>query len=91
MPRAEKEEEDAREIFELLDSQLRHDLPLILELRVPYLDPSFETMVSPIAVSSSVSSRAHGVLPSGRFGCRRTLLPTGTRSSAVSSGTLRKE
>ena len=46
VPRAEKEEEEAREIFELLDSQLRNDLPLILELRVPYLDPSFECMVS---------------------------------------------
>lgn len=46
MPRAEKEEEEAREIFEVLDAQLRNDLPLILELRVPFLDPSFECMVS---------------------------------------------
>ena len=49
LPRAEKEEEDAREIFEVLDAQLRNDLPLILELRVPYLDPSFECMVSHLA------------------------------------------
>ncbi|SCV72667.1 BQ2448_4204 [Microbotryum intermedium] len=42
---AEQEAETAREIFEVLDQQVRNDLPQLLDLRVPYLDPSFECMV----------------------------------------------
>ncbi|EGU12578.1 Hob3p [Rhodotorula toruloides ATCC 204091] len=42
---AEQEEEQAREIFQALDGQLREELPQLLDLRIPYLDPSFECMV----------------------------------------------
>ncbi|SCZ92673.1 BZ3500_MvSof-1268-A1-R1_Chr5-2g08091 [Microbotryum saponariae] len=42
---AEQEAETAKEIFEVLDQQVRNDLPQLLDLRVPYLDPSFECMV----------------------------------------------
>ncbi|BGP53173.1 hypothetical protein JCM8202_003689 [Rhodotorula sphaerocarpa] len=42
---AESEEEQTRAIYEALDAQLREELPQLLDLRVPYLDPSFECMV----------------------------------------------
>ncbi|GAA6062295.1 hypothetical protein JCM10212_004383 [Sporobolomyces blumeae] len=42
---ADTEEEQAREIFQALDSQLKEELPQILDLRIPYLDPSFECMI----------------------------------------------
>ncbi|BGP13254.1 hypothetical protein JCM10213_004976 [Rhodosporidiobolus nylandii] len=42
---AEAEEEQAREIFSAIDDQLREELPQLLDLRIPYLDPSFECMV----------------------------------------------
>ncbi|GAA5863405.1 hypothetical protein JCM1840_007515 [Sporobolomyces johnsonii] len=42
---AETEEENAREIFMALDTQLREELPQVLDLRIPYLDPSFECMI----------------------------------------------
>lgn len=44
---SETEEEQAREIFQALDHQLKEDLPQLLDLRIPYLDPSFECMVRP--------------------------------------------
>lgn len=42
---AEQEADQAEEIYKVIDEQLRIDLPQILDLRVPYLDPSFECMV----------------------------------------------
>jgi hypothetical protein len=45
LPRAEKEYEDAKVIFETLNAQLLEELPQLLDLRIPYLDPSFEAMV----------------------------------------------
>ncbi|KAJ1036169.1 hypothetical protein NDA18_000035 [Ustilago nuda] len=45
LPKAEKELEDARVIFETLDEQIKGELPQLVDLRVPYLDPSFEAMV----------------------------------------------
>lgn len=42
---AEAEEEQTRAVFEALDAQLKEELPQLLDLRVPYLDPSFECMV----------------------------------------------
>ncbi|GAA5873536.1 hypothetical protein JCM16303_001157 [Sporobolomyces ruberrimus] len=42
---AETEEEQAREIFQALDTQLKEELPQLLDLRIPYLDPSFECMI----------------------------------------------
>jgi len=35
----------AREIYEDLNEQLTTELPQLIDLRVPYLDPSFEALV----------------------------------------------
>lgn len=42
---AEKECEDAKEVFEAINGQIVNELPQLLDLRIPYLDPSFEAMV----------------------------------------------
>lgn len=43
--KAEKEHEDARDVFEALNEQLMAELPQLLDLRVPFFDPSFEAMI----------------------------------------------
>src|SRR2546423_744843 len=45
LPRAEKEAAMAKEIYEELNDQLTTELPQLIDLRVPYLDPSFEALV----------------------------------------------
>lgn len=45
LPRAQQELDEAKEIFDLLNEQLITELPQLVELRIPYLDPSFEAMV----------------------------------------------
>ncbi|KAI9319049.1 hypothetical protein BX666DRAFT_1922650 [Dichotomocladium elegans] len=45
LPRAEQEADLAREMYEGLNTILINDLPRVVELRVPYLDPSFEALV----------------------------------------------
>ena len=45
LPRAEKELEDAKIVYETLDAQLKEELPQLHSLRVPYLNPSFEAMI----------------------------------------------
>lgn len=45
LPRAEKELDDARLLFETINNQLMEELPQLIELRIPYLDPSFEAMI----------------------------------------------
>ncbi|RUS20604.1 BAR domain-containing protein [Jimgerdemannia flammicorona] len=45
LPKAEAELNNAREIYENLNANLLADLPRIVELRVPYVDPSFEALV----------------------------------------------
>lgn len=45
LPRAEKEAEQARAAYEQLNAQLHTELPQLIDLRVPYLDPSFEALV----------------------------------------------
>lgn len=45
LPRAEKETELARAAYEQLNEQLSTELPQLIDLRVPYLDPSFEALV----------------------------------------------
>ncbi|KAK4684506.1 bridging integrator 3, partial [Tremellales sp. Uapishka_1] len=45
LPRAQAEHDEARDIFNILNDQLVQELPLLLDLRVPYLDPSFEAMI----------------------------------------------
>ena len=45
LPRAERETELARTAYEQLNEQLFTELPQLIDLRVPYLDPSFEALV----------------------------------------------
>ncbi|KAI9887674.1 MAG: BAR adaptor protein Hob3 [Watsoniomyces obsoletus] len=45
LPRAEKEAEQAKMVYEQLNEQLHQELPQLIDLRVPYLDPSFEALV----------------------------------------------
>ncbi|ORY86874.1 hypothetical protein BCR37DRAFT_376156 [Protomyces lactucae-debilis] len=45
LPRAEKEASMAQDVYERINTQLVDELPQLLDLRVPYLDPSFEALV----------------------------------------------
>lgn len=45
LPRAEQEANMARELYENLNTILINDLPKVIDLRVPYLDPVFEALV----------------------------------------------
>jgi len=45
LPKAQQEHDDAKEVFDLLNDQLITELPQLLDLRVPYFDPSFEAMI----------------------------------------------
>lgn len=45
LPMAEREEQTAREAYSSINDQLTAELPQLLDLRVPYLDPSFEALV----------------------------------------------
>jgi len=45
LPRAEKETEMAKASYDVLNEQLCSELPQLIDLRVPYLDPSFEALV----------------------------------------------
>ncbi|CAI5760122.1 unnamed protein product [Candida verbasci] len=45
LPKAEKELSLAKEIYEDLNEQLKQELPHLISLRVPYYDPSFESLV----------------------------------------------
>ncbi|CUM63247.1 uncharacterized protein PRCAT00000818001 [Priceomyces carsonii] len=45
VPRAEKELSIAKDIFEELNEQLKSELPQLIALRVPFYDPSFESLV----------------------------------------------
>ncbi|KAF8320937.1 BAR-domain-containing protein [Clavulina sp. PMI_390] len=42
---AERELEEATEIFQILNEQLVSELPQFIDLRIPFYDPSFEAMV----------------------------------------------
>ena len=35
----------ARDVYEALNEQLTTEIPQLIDLRVPYLDPSFEALV----------------------------------------------
>lgn len=41
----EKETAMARDVYEALNEQLTTEIPQLIDLRVPYLDPSFEALV----------------------------------------------
>ncbi|EGX89029.1 protein hob3 [Cordyceps militaris CM01] len=45
LPRTEKELDMAKQLYEQLNEQLSTELPQLIELRVPYLDPTFEALV----------------------------------------------
>ncbi|KAL0956800.1 hypothetical protein HGRIS_002919 [Hohenbuehelia grisea] len=45
LPKAQQEHDEAKELFEMLNTQLIAELPQLLDLRVPYFDPSFEAMI----------------------------------------------
>lgn len=45
LPRAEKELAMAKDIFDELNDQLKAELPQLISLRVPFYDPSFESLV----------------------------------------------
>lgn len=45
LPRAEKELAIAKDIFDDLNSRLKQELPELISIRVPYYDPSFESLV----------------------------------------------
>lgn len=42
---AQQENDEAKEVFDMLNEQLIAELPQLLDLRVPYFDPSFEAMI----------------------------------------------
>lgn len=42
---AQQENDEAQEIFTMLNDQLIAELPQLLDLRIPYFDPSFEAMI----------------------------------------------
>jgi hypothetical protein len=45
LPRAEQDANLAHDLYESLNVQLVQELPQLVDLRVPYLDPTFEAMV----------------------------------------------
>lgn len=45
LPRTEKEMDMAKQAYDQLNEQLCSELPQLIDLRVPYLDPSFEALV----------------------------------------------
>lgn len=45
LPRLEKELGTVKDVYEQLNNQLTNELPQLIDLRVPYLDPSFEALV----------------------------------------------
>ncbi|CAG8589826.1 26421_t:CDS:10, partial [Dentiscutata erythropus] len=45
LPRAEQAANEAREIYESLNTQLVNELPRLIDLRVPYFNPTFEALV----------------------------------------------
>ncbi|KAH3665432.1 hypothetical protein OGAPHI_003616 [Ogataea philodendri] len=45
LPRAERELQLAKDVFDDLNNQLKEELPQLVGLRVPYYDPSFEALV----------------------------------------------
>ncbi|ODV62217.1 BAR-domain-containing protein [Ascoidea rubescens DSM 1968] len=45
IPKLEKELNYSKDLYESLNSELKLELPQLISLRVPYLDPSFESLV----------------------------------------------
>jgi len=45
LPKVQQEHDETKELFDLLNDQLMTELPQLLDLRVPYFDPSFEAII----------------------------------------------
>lgn len=45
LPTSEKELQLSKEIYESINNQLKSELPQLIQLRVPYFDPSFQALV----------------------------------------------
>ncbi|VEU22125.1 DEKNAAC103162 [Brettanomyces naardenensis] len=45
LPRAERELQLAKDVYESLNEQLKTELPQLIDMRVPWYDPSFEALV----------------------------------------------
>ncbi|KAL6933099.1 probable Reduced viability upon starvation protein 161 [Hanseniaspora guilliermondii] len=45
LPKAEKDLQFSKDVFDQLNDQLKQELPQLVSLRVPYFDPSFESLV----------------------------------------------
>ena len=45
LPKAEKDLQYAKDVYDQLNDQLKQELPQLVSLRVPYFDPSFESLV----------------------------------------------
>ncbi|RKP27507.1 hypothetical protein SYNPS1DRAFT_12576 [Syncephalis pseudoplumigaleata] len=56
LPRAEMNMRQSQEVYDALNSQLVAELPKLVDLRVPYLDPSFEALVK---LQHRFSSESH--------------------------------
>jgi amphiphysin len=59
LPKAEHEANALREMYESMNAQLTSELPVIIDTRVAYLDPSFEAVVKS---QLSFSQDAHSTL-----------------------------
>ncbi|TCD69796.1 hypothetical protein EIP91_006109 [Steccherinum ochraceum] len=45
LPKAQQEHDETKEMFDMMNEQLIAELPQLLDLRVPFFDPSFEAMI----------------------------------------------
>jgi len=45
LPRAQEENDQTKDVFEMLNEQLISELPQLMDLRIPFFDPSFEAMI----------------------------------------------
>jgi len=45
LPKAQQEYDEAKEVFEYMNQVLIDELPQLLDLRIPFFDPSFEAMI----------------------------------------------
>ncbi|KAL1745387.1 hypothetical protein HDZ31DRAFT_63227 [Schizophyllum fasciatum] len=45
LPRAQAENDETKEQFDILNNQLIEELPVLLDQRIPFFDPSFEAMI----------------------------------------------
>jgi len=45
LPKAQQEHDETKEIFDAMNEQLIAELPQLVDLHVPYFDPSFEAMI----------------------------------------------